>query len=230
IGLSYYAVTKILAVTSRKFFIQSTVHEAFGQDRFMFFPDIMICTTDAVIEKRQELWGSLIDKITYVEYNKTQGWERSPCAEWQDKLTILSMRNVPIDTTDYWSTSISIRPKNTSMLADFFGTRAGVYITSSQNNLYAENGGLWPLDTPLPRDYNSNYQLITQGDTSLSISVDSKTKNVIRKDFLGLFGSFEDNLKHEVAIFGSTFTNPTSNISVLDVFMNRYFLEETEIP
>ncbi|KAF9947623.1 hypothetical protein BGZ65_008684, partial [Modicella reniformis] len=68
------------------------------------------------------------------------------------------------------------------------------------------------------------------GDTSLSVIVDSKTRKVIRKDFFGLFGSLEDNVRHETTTSGQTFPDPTSNASDISVYMKKNFLDQAEIP
>ncbi|KAF9926396.1 hypothetical protein BGZ65_007306 [Modicella reniformis] len=116
------------------------------------------------------------------------------------------------------------------MLEDFLGHIAIIYITPSQGNPFEYNSGLLPLDTPFPYDFNSNFHTVTQGDTSIRINVVPETKKVIRKGFFGFFGLFEKNLKHEITTSGNTFTMPYSNYSILDVFMNKYFLDQTEIP
>ncbi|KAF9917491.1 hypothetical protein BGZ65_012852, partial [Modicella reniformis] len=97
-------------------------------------------------------------------------------------------------------------------------------------NSFVQNGGVLPVGAPPPHDYLSNAYVILQGDTSLKINVDSKTRKVVRKDFFGLFGSLEDTLKHEITTSGNTFADPTSNASEISIIMKKYYMDQTEIP
>ncbi|KAF9992412.1 hypothetical protein BGZ65_012273, partial [Modicella reniformis] len=97
-------------------------------------------------------------------------------------------------------------------------------------NPFAHSGGLLPIGTPFPGDFDSNSYFITQGDSSIEMNVVSKSKRVIRKGFFGFFGLFEDNLKSEITTTGNTYATQRQEISYLDVVLIKNFLEEAEIP
>ncbi|KAF9999481.1 hypothetical protein BGZ65_005180 [Modicella reniformis] len=165
----------------------------------------------------------------YEKYdNALQGLGLSLCTEFHTQIATISVGNMKVDTTRNWSVGLSLAPNGTAMSG--FGSTAYIYITPSQGNQFVQNGGRLPVGTPFPYDYYPNLYILTQGASSVKINVNSQATQVIRKDFFGLFGLYQKDMKYDITTTANTFTEEYSKVSTINVVLNKYFLEQTEIP
>ncbi len=77
-----------------EYFTQIKVHEMSAKERFDNIPDILICTSEAVVSMYSEL--DLLEGVNYVRYQynvSSVAPGSNPCAEGQDLFSIFSMIN-----------------------------------------------------------------------------------------------------------------------------------------
>ncbi|KAF9355427.1 hypothetical protein BGX26_006577 [Mortierella sp. AD094] len=206
-GLLVFAIVKIKNMLTFDYYLQTA--EVPPDNGLIDLPDIMVCTVGAAITLyTSDFTGGPNHNNLSVVPIDIKGRSGSPCDPVHDTLTIISMRNLTVNVTNYHMYSFLIQPLHNVASQDYLTNLSSVIVMPNHNNPYAWNNGVLPDNFNIPADMDSNTYTPDQKSTGLTIRINNAQTNLTRTDLWGLLNYFQPYPLYTVETKGFSFNQP----------------------
>ncbi|KAG9327162.1 hypothetical protein KVV02_000878 [Mortierella alpina] len=239
LGLFAFAVYNIVLLFRYEFFLQSSENTATEANPFVEFPDIILCTTNSYVYKPAMSWftdneftkslqGPNVTLIAHTVKDINNG----PCNIKHDLLTVVTLNGEKVNRTKYSHLYIplSMNPFSFGRSNDSL-TPAYIIAMPHENNPYVNNRSAWPLGFEESRDVVENLYATpnTKQEARIRTTITKTWRR--RKDFIGLWGYFEDQPTYSAATQFITYSsvNQTADFSLIQAYVPTTSFENSQV-